>query len=450
MLQQILTDMFIEPDLLLELSDEQKQILFLKMREEQVRRWREYEDKLDKEERRKPKPKPKPGKKGVSFLKGSDGNEWVWVMGEHPSDKSIEQILEEEAQAKALLEAEREAEELREKEEAETQRKLEEERKRMQEEIEREKRRQEEAALYQSIKEARLMAKKAEEERKRLEEEEKRKMQEIATVERRKTLQHVDNMKKRRSDELYIKWKEMKRNLDKVAEESSKELEKNFREQERRSKVAEEEMRDIARRAREENRLSLDRVGKLIINANRMTMGEKPPLPPKTSAVIDKHKQAIAQRKINRGPRPPNREAVVEWFHEEEKSKRTVIDKNTGKIAEWFHGVITRMDAEKLLIDKPKGSYLVRVSEKVWGYTISYRAVDRCKHFLIDASEDQYHFFGPNQLPHDSIVDLVNHHKKNPITVIGGEVLLSPSAQICDPPDYWELFQNRRTESTAL
>ena len=38
-------------------------------------------------------------------------------------------------------------------------------------------RRQEEAALYQSIKEARLMAQKAEEERKRLEEEENKKMQ---------------------------------------------------------------------------------------------------------------------------------------------------------------------------------------------------------------------------------------------------------------------------------
>lgn len=74
-------------------------------------------------------------------------------------------------------------------------------------------------------------------------------------------------------------------------------------------------------------------------------------------------------------------------------------------------GVISRFDAEKLLIDKPLGSYLVRVSEKVWGYTISYRAAERCKHFLIDASEEQYHFFGPNQLNHNSITDLVNYHK---------------------------------------
>ena len=49
----------------------------------------------------------------MEFVTGSDGNEWVWVMGEHKDDKTIEQILEEEAQAKALLEAEWEAQELR-------------------------------------------------------------------------------------------------------------------------------------------------------------------------------------------------------------------------------------------------------------------------------------------------------------------------------------------------
>ena len=76
------------------------------------------------------------------------------------------------------------------------------------------------------------------------------------------------------------------------------------------------------------------------------------------------------------------------------------------------------MDAEKLLLDEPKGAYLVRVSEKVWGYTISYRAIDRCKHFLIDASEDQYHFFGPNQLMHDSIIELVNYHKVSYLSIL--------------------------------
>ncbi|XP_066572469.1 SH2 domain-containing protein 4A [Amia ocellicauda] len=85
MLQQILKDMYIDPDVLEALNEDQKKILFLKMRQEQVRRWKEREEKLDKEGASsvffKPKPK-KASTKNVSWLLGKDGDVHVCIIGE--------------------------------------------------------------------------------------------------------------------------------------------------------------------------------------------------------------------------------------------------------------------------------------------------------------------------------------------------------------------------------
>lgn len=78
----------------------------------------------------------------------------------------------------------------------------------------------------------------------------------------------------------------------------------------------------------------------------------------------------------------------------------------------WFWtGILTSKKAEELLNKTVPGSFLIRVSEKIKGYVLSYRAVEGCKHFLIDASSDSYSFLGVDQLQHSTLADLVDYHK---------------------------------------
>ncbi|EDO49723.1 predicted protein, partial [Nematostella vectensis] len=142
--------------------------------------------------------------------------------------------------------------------------------------------------------------------------------------------------------------------------------------------------------------------------------------------------------RTRRNKKPKSRAEVVNWFQEEELPKRVCYDGD--KILPYFHGIISRQDAEQVLLDKVPGSFLVRVSERVWGYTITYRAEERCKHYLVDTSEQTYQFFGHNQIAHPTLNDLIEFHKVRPISGMGQELLKIPCGQECDPPDYQELM----------
>ena len=77
-----------------------------------------------------------------------------------------------------------------------------------------------------------------------------------------------------------------------------------------------------------------------------------------------------------------------------------------------FSGLITRSEAEELLDEKEVHSFLIRLSDKVWGYTISYRCEERIKHFLIDACNfKKVKFDGNSEKLHKDLHALILFHE---------------------------------------
>ncbi|CAG5861265.1 unnamed protein product [Menidia menidia] len=102
---------------------------------------------------------------------------------------------------------------------------------------------------------------------------------------------------------------------------------------------------------------------------------------------------------------------VFAWFTENQL--QSVI--RNGIIPEWFHGIISRKTAEELLMSKPPGYFLIRVSETRIGYTLSYRVEERCRHFMVDVLDDgQYVIVGESRR-HQSLQELVDFHRRTPI-----------------------------------
>uniref|UniRef100_A0A3Q0R644 Hematopoietic SH2 domain containing n=1 Tax=Amphilophus citrinellus TaxID=61819 RepID=A0A3Q0R644_AMPCI len=113
------------------------------------------------------------------------------------------------------------------------------------------------------------------------------------------------------------------------------------------------------------------------------------------------------------------------WFTE---SQLQFVIKN-GVVPEWFHGIISRKTAEELLVSKPPGYFLIRVSESRIGYTLSYRAEDRCRHFMIDALKDGYYIIVGENRYHRFLQDLVDFHRRTPIMPYS-QVLTVPCGQV--------------------
>ncbi|XP_042560776.1 hematopoietic SH2 domain-containing protein homolog isoform X2 [Clupea harengus] len=141
---------------------------------------------------------------------------------------------------------------------------------------------------------------------------------------------------------------------------------------------------------------------------------------------------------------PERHEAAVAWF----SGHQLGYILQNGVIPDWFHGIITRKAAEDLLSPKPAGYFLIRVSESRIGYTLSYRAQDRCRHFMIDVLPDNHYMVVGEEIWHMSLQDLVAYHRRVPILPFNELITVACGQASKDKVDYAELIFSRRDHPT--
>ncbi|KAM6453472.1 SH2 domain-containing protein 4A isoform 2-T2 [Liasis olivaceus] len=456
MLKQILSDMYVDPELLAELSEEQKQILFFKMRQEQVRRWKEREAVATAS---KPALNKDHGK-SVQWKLGADGDVWVWVMGEHILDKRYDflcgEILAERVRQQSLqqVEAIRTLMERVTKDSVPSAPQFP-SNPQPGSEIPRDSKNLVKGDALKRVENTPAVGNHRNQECVQAPVTKLRSVEQILVdcspnsskynfQQNREMPMKMTATETRASEEI---------TLDHIAESIQK-LDKedpDWLESLRRSKAADERRRSLAKHARDDyKRLSLQGIhkGKAADVSKACKREEQrkpppPPLPPKPKNLTAKTANGKTERKqrLQRSVSSSTQKSIIRWFKEEQFNLRAGFEKSTDQIAPWFHGILTTKEAEELLEGLAPGSFLIRVSDKIKGYVLSYLSAEGCKHFLIDASGDSYSFLGVDQLQHSTLADLVDYHKDEPITSLGKELLHYPCGQQGQLPDYLDLFE---------
>lgn len=124
-------------------------------------------------------------------------------------------------------------------------------------------------------------------------------------------------------------------------------------------------------------------------------------------AQVDQKKFAKDLDKVKKG--------VVKWWIRMERAKGIHLD-DEGNLYPWFHGLISRVEAEDYLFDQPSGAFLIRVSERVHGYALSFRHGQRIRHYKLGFSrQGGYEVVGNNE-DFTTLAELVDYYQSHAIT----------------------------------
>jgi len=107
-----------------------------------------------------------------------------------------------------------------------------------------------------------------------------------------------------------------------------------------------------------------------------------------------------------------NMEDDMNWYRAELDGKEGLIPSNyiEMKKHDWYYGRITRADAEKLLMNKHEGAFLIRVSESSPGdFSLSVKCGDGVQHFKVLRDTSGKFFLWVVKF--NSLNELVEYHR---------------------------------------
>uniref|UniRef100_A0A3B3T2G3 Si:ch73-109i22.2 n=1 Tax=Paramormyrops kingsleyae TaxID=1676925 RepID=A0A3B3T2G3_9TELE len=128
----------------------------------------------------------------------------------------------------------------------------------------------------------------------------------------------------------------------------------------------------------------------------------------------------------------PLRAHTLLWF---ETSQLPRLSRPGQPLPSWLHGFITRKEAEEFLQDRMQGCFLLRLSESMIGFVLSYRGKDRCRHFIIqeeggDRGGGGRYLITGEESRHNSLQELISYYTQNYVGPFE-EVLTVPFVKVC-------------------
>jgi len=142
------------------------------------------------------------------------------------------------------------------------------------------------------------------------------------------------------------------------------------------------------------------------------------------------------QKEANKKKGGLTRAQSVKWFKEVEMAKGAGMADggdggDGGGFEEWFHGIITRNEANDLLQTQEVGSFLVRVAESRFGYSLShFVAPGKVKHYMIDQNPDGQYIVVGNKKLFDSLNELVGWHRNHKVVASDPCALVHACGQV--------------------